>query len=269
MNCNQRLLIALMLGVMCAAASAGEPMPRKVQLLQTKTGDRFGIWGEKPKAPAPTLFILASGISDALGSPYFRQCGNVLAEHGYLCASVDLPGLSSWSGRCQKGEDFVAEVNRKMTRVLDHLIADGYTDPAKVAICGTSRGGFLALHFAAHDERVRCAVGYAPVTVLTAMEEFRAAKDNELAKSLALSRQADKLAGRAVWIAICEGDSRVGTEHAVDLARRIKDAASARKLEDRVELHVAKQPRGHTTPPGASAKSAEWILKQLGGGKAK
>lgn len=258
---------ALLCLFLAGAVQADPSAPRAVQVLETKEGVRFAIWGAKPKAPAPTLFILASGISEALGSPYFRQCGNVLAEHGYLCVSVDLPGLSSWSGRCQKGEDFVAEVNRKMTRVLDHLIADGYTDPAKVAICGTSRGGFLALHFAAHDERVRCAVGYALVTVLTALEEFRAAKDNELANSLALSRQADKLAGRAVWIAICEGDSRVGTDHAVDLARRIKDAASARKLEDRVELHVAKQPRGHTTPPGAKEKSAEWILKQLGGEK--
>ena len=68
-----------------------EDPPRVVHTLETPTGVHFGIWGEKPHAPAPTLVILASTIEGTLGDPYFRRAGNILAEQGYLCVSIDLP----------------------------------------------------------------------------------------------------------------------------------------------------------------------------------
>ena len=37
-----------------------------VTMLQTPDGVRFGIQGEKPTRPAPTLFVLASGIDQTL-----------------------------------------------------------------------------------------------------------------------------------------------------------------------------------------------------------
>ncbi len=61
------------------------------RVLQTDTGVEYGIWGDKSATPAPTLFVLSGTIEETLGDPYFRQSGNILAEEGYLCVSVDLP----------------------------------------------------------------------------------------------------------------------------------------------------------------------------------
>jgi len=262
-------LIAIPLRVN-AAPNAGE-----VALKTTPDGVEYGIWGEPASTPAPTLFILAGTIDGTLGDAYFRQAGTALGDRGYLCVSVDLPchgeqhekdepsGLAGWRHRCEQGVDFVAETNKRLSQVLDHLVAGGHTDAAKIAACGTSRGGFLALHFAAHDPRVKCVAAYAPVTELAALREFRGAEGNALVRSLALHQQAENLAGRAVWIIIGDRDERVGTDHAVALARRITKAALAQGHNSRVDLHVVAEPRGHTTPAGAAAHSAEWIRMQL------
>jgi dienelactone hydrolase len=123
--------------------------------------------------------------------------------------------------------------------VLDHLIAAGVADPERVAACGTSRGGFAALHFAAADPRVKCVAAFAPATDLGALSEFRGAGDHPLAARLALQRRDDDLAGRAVWLVIGDRDERVGTDH------------------------VVSEPRGHATPAGAAEQGAKWIEQQV------
>ena len=267
-----------LLGLVCAGRAGTGDVARTVQVLETASGVRFGIWGNRPDSPAPTLFILANTIEGTLGDAYFRQAGEALAGQGYLCVSIDLPchgqqqrageppELAGWRYRCEHGEDFVSEADERLRQVLDHLIAAGCTDPARVAACGTSRGGFLALHFAAADARVKCVAAYAPVSDLAALSEFNGTGSNALVSALALSRQADKLAGRAVWIVIGDQDKRVGTDRAISLAHRIEAAALAQGLASRVELHVMPEPRGHTTPAGAREQSAGWIRRQIGPG---
>ena len=272
-----KLFACCLLLSICSAAPplrAADPT-RTVQTLETRTGVRFGLWGHAPAAPAPTLIILASTIGGTLGDACFRQAGTALAAQGYLCVSLDLPchgqqrrtdeppELPGWRQRCERGDDFVAETNLRLTQVLDHLIAAGHTDAAKVAVCGTSRGGFLALHFASHDPRVKCVAAYAPVIDLAALREFRGAETNALVRSLALLQQAEKLAGRAVWLIIGDRDERVGTDHAITFARRITERSLARGLPSRVDLHVVAEPRGHITPAGAAEQSAIWIRARL------
>ena len=249
--------------------------PKAVRVLRTESGVRFGVWGEKPDTPSPTLFVLASTINETLGQTYYRQSGNILADQGYLCVSVDLPchgserrrdepeGLGGWRARSERNEDFVAESNARLQQVLDHLIRAGYTNADKVAACGTSRGGFLALHFAASDSRVKCVAAFAPVTDLGALREFEGATRHPLVGSLALAKQAEKLAGRAVWLVIGDQDDRVGTDHTIALARLITAAALEREVASRVELHVIPELGGHTTPSGAAECAAAWIRRQI------
>lgn len=276
MSCIVRLVsVLVVLRALCGGPANAQNAAGKVEVLKTKTGVRFGIWGEAASRPAPTLIILGSTIEATLGDAYFRQCGNTLSRHGYLCVSIDIPchgeqarskepgGLEGWRRRCEQNEDFVAENNERLSKVLDHLIGVGYTDATRIAICGTSRGGFLALHFAAHDARVKCVAAYAPVIDLTALSEFRGAETNKTVTALALTRQAHKLAQRASWIIIGDRDDRVGTDHSIALARRITAEALAKKLAGHVELHVVTEPQGHTTPAGAAEKSAQWMLGQF------
>src|SRR5882757_4397620 len=149
------------------AQSNIQPPHDTVRHMTTGGGVEFGLWGGG-KPPSPVLFILANTIDGTLGNEYFRQCGNRLArEHGWLCVSLDLPfhgklqkdagedPLVSWAGAAGRGEDFVADNNRRMKDILDYLIQNRYADPGKIFVCGGSRGGYLGLQFAAVEPRVR------------------------------------------------------------------------------------------------------------------
>jgi dienelactone hydrolase len=246
-----------------------------VKHFTTPDGVEYGVWNQTTDKPAPVLFVLASTIDATLGQAYFRQSGNELAEHGWISVSIDLPchgkqvregepsGLGGWSYRLAKDEDVVAEFNARLSKVLDHLIKTGAADPERIAVCGTSRGGFLALHFAAHDKRVKCAAAFAPVTDPRVVNEFVANAEHPFVVKANLENQAEKLAGRPVWIVIGDQDARVGTDRAVALAQKLTAASREKKLDSRVELHVMPEPRGHTTPKGSSRRAADWILDQF------
>jgi dienelactone hydrolase len=274
--CSRRMVTTMMvLVLMSGLATRAAANDRVVIRKETVDGVAYGVWGDAVSTPSPTLFILAGTIDGTLGSAYFRQCGNELADLGYLLVSIDLPchgtqvvdgkpaGLGGWSHRVGNDENFVAEANHRLSKVLDDLIKTGQTDPDRVAAAGTSRGGFIAIHFTAHDSRVRCAAGFAPVTDLAALSEFRDRQAHPLVAKLNLVSQAEKLAGRPVWIITGDRDERVGTHHAIELAGRLSAVAKERDIPSNVELHVMSEPRGHTTPRGASKLAADWISRQL------
>lgn len=248
----------------------------ELQIHETPSGVRYGLWGGEVSLPSPLLIILSATIEESLGQDYFRQCGNALARaHNFLCVSIDLPahgpqqreveraGLDGWRDRVDHNEDFVAINNTRLRDVLDHLIGTGQVDPARIAICGTSRGGFMALQFAAADSRVQCVAAFAPVTELAALHEFHSAADNPFVASLALVHRADALATRPVWVAIGDRDERVDTDAAIRFVRAMTKSALARGLSPQVELWVVPEPQGHTTPRGSAAAAATWIVNQF------
>lgn len=258
------------------AGNAGsESAPEPARALATPSGVRFGLWPGVPKAPAPTLFILASTLEGTLNDAYFRQSGNVLATRGYLCVSVDLPchglerrdgepeGLQGWRHRCDRNEDVMADLTNRLRAVLDHLIAQGMTDPNQVAACGTSRGGFAALHFAAAEPRVKCVAAFAPVIDLGVLTEFQGAERQEIVRRLDLKGRVEELAGRALFLTIGDRDVRVGTDQTIQLARQTTAASLRKNGPARVDLHVVSEPRGHVTPRGAAEQAADWIERQV------
>ena len=270
--------IGLALSVDANAGESAKPSSLKrnenVQKLTTNDGVEFGIWGRIDGRKQPTLIVLASTVKETLSDPYFRQCGNQLADKsGWLCVSIDLPchgtrhrenepaGLTGWRSRVDNGENFVKPFNRRLTSALDYLIKNGYTDPTRIAACGTSRGGFLAVHFAAADHRVACVAAFAPVTELAKLREFKGAEKNALATQLSLVNFAAKLTKRSVWIVIGDQDQRVSTNSAIDFARRLTAAKCI------VELHVMPEPRGHTTPKGSAEMAARWIESRTDDGR--
>lgn len=270
---SKSLCLGLSFVLVTVTLSAAEPA---VELHKTKAGTEFATWGPLPETPKPTLFILAGTMESTLGSPYFRQCGNQLAKAGYLLVSVDIPchgkqhrppeptGLSGWAWRCEQGDDFVADNNGRLSQVLDELIAGGQTHPDYVGVCGTSRGGYLALQYAAHDPRVKGVAAFAPVTDLTVLNEFKTRAKNEMVQSLSMIRNSPKLAGRLVWIVIGDRDERVGTDAAIELGRSITQAGLEKGQQSHVDLHVIAEPKGHTVPAGSTDLAANWFLKRVG-----
>lgn len=261
-----------------SAVIGADDMP-KAQVLMTKTGVRYGIWPEKPAQPAPTLFIFAGSIDDSLNKDYLRQSGNQLAKEGYLCVTVELPchgqevrtgeppGIEGWRFRIEKGEDPIAEMTGRFTKVLDELIESKLTDPEKIAACGTSRGAFAAAHFAAVDPRIKAIAAFAPLSDLMLIREFQSLQKRDLADQLSLRRQADKLAGRAIWLIIGDRDDRVSTDESIAFCRAVTAASLKQNKPALVDLHVVSEPQGHTTPKGAAEMAAPWIAQQLGTAK--
>jgi len=241
----------------------------KIQLLKTGDGVAFSILGEKPAAPAPTLFIFALDAERTLNSSLYRQAGNILSERGYLCVSLDLPchgvqrrngeaaELKGWRQRIDAGENIMDEFAGRAKKVLDYLVAEKYTDPDKVAAGGTSRGAFSACHFAMVDPRIKCVAAYIPATDLGAITEFKGA-NAKLLKSLSLANNADRLADRGIWIGIGDQDFRASTDSAIEFARKLSAAAAAKKVPRNIELRVSSID-GHKTPIGAAEQSADWI----------
>jgi predicted amidohydrolase/dienelactone hydrolase len=241
------------------------------QILKTPAGVRFGLLGEKGTAPAPVLFLCATSVEETLGQEAYAKVGRLLAAEGFLGVALDLPchgedlrkdepkGLAGWRARLEKGDDIVASFARRASAVLDHLVKEGYADATRVAACGTSRGGFLALHFAAAEPRVKCVAAFAPVTDLLALAEFQGMEKHAATKALALAGRADRLAGRAVWVCIGNRDERVDTDRVIAFTRKLVEAAVARKGSADVELHVMPTV-GHRIHATAHNEAAAWIL---------
>ena len=252
------------------------PPPEKqaVQILKTAGGIRFGMMGARPSAPAPTLFVFGNEISETLQGEDLNKVGRLLLKEGVRCVSLDLPchgqetrpdepaGLAGWAARLRNDEDPILLFTKAASAVLDHLIADGYTDRERVAACGTSRGGFAALHFAAAEPRIRCVAAFAPVTDLIALREFDGMDQHARTNELALIRHADKFAGRPIWLCIGNHDERVDTDQAIAFTRAVVKSSAAEKKAAPVELHVMPS-LGHSIHPTAHAEAAAWIAERL------
>ena len=275
----KRTIAASLLVLASCAQSLGADslaVPRgNILVRQTPDGIRFGLWGTKVSYPAPTLFVFSATIDESLGDAYYRQCGNALAEQGFLCVSLDLPGhgldqrndepcgLAAWRVRSDRGEDFVTPFTKQTRQVLDCLIQAGYTDPERVAACGTSRGGFMALHLTAVEPRIRATAAFAPVTALAVLREFHGVTNTDHVETLSLLSRAGVLDGRSLWLIIGDRDERVGTDDTIAFARRVTELSLARKKTSDVTLIVQPEPKGHTTPAGAPALAAAWIVEKL------
>jgi pimeloyl-ACP methyl ester carboxylesterase len=246
-----------------------------VRHLKTATGLEFGLWGgNKENKPAPLLLILASSIDETLGTEYFRQCGNRLArENGWLCASLDLPyhgklqkgttqsPLVSWSNAVKRGEDFIADNNRRMKEILDYLIDKHYADAANVFVCGTSRGGYMGLQFAAVEPRVRSVAAVCPCIDLLVPREFSGIDRNTILPVFNLDNAVDSLSKKDIWIVIGDRDDRVGTDVVIAFARKISRAFRTNNAGGRIELDVMWEPKGHHTPKGAVDRGVDWLLQ--------
>jgi len=269
-------LSMILLATMAGSVSAAEPA---MKIMKTPNGTQFALWGEKPAKPAPTLFIFAGALEDMKGQSIYTESGRILAKRGFVYVALDAPchggdvkpgepaGLQGWRHRLEKGDALVPPFVKQASEVLDYLIKEGYADESRIAACGTSRGGFLAYHFAAGDARVKAVAGVSPVIDLLAVTEFKGLDKHEVTRALNLTQHADKLAGRAVWLSIGNNDLRVNTDDSIVFIRKVT-AASAAKQKDRtqpipVDLIVGATV-GHTAIPNAYELAAEWIARQVG-----
>jgi len=274
---SRRIPFGLGLGLAALASGLAVPAqpgpPAGMSLQRLPDGTRFLLIGNKATRPAPTLFVLQGDLDTVQREPLYTEVARLVAAQGFIGVALDAPGhgedhrpgepaeLSSWCWRLEQGEDLLGGFLRRFRAVLDHLVAQGITDPARVAACGTSRGGFLAFHLAAAEPRIRCVAGIAPVTDLRALREFNTSTARASAAALALERLAPALAGRPVWITIGNHDQRVDTDRAIAFSRSLVTAAGEARDSVPVELLVHAEP-GHRSRVQDHERLAAWLLAQ-------
>jgi dienelactone hydrolase len=254
-------------------ALTAEELSKRFELRKTKSGQRYAILGPAPTAPAPTLFVLSGSAEQSLTDTYFLQCGKQLLRDGVLCVSLDLPchgqevrtgereGLPGWNARVNAGQPLVEDFCRQFQQVLSELVEAKLADPKRIAVCGTSRGGFMAFHAAAHEPQVSAVIGMAPVASLLALDEFADSRAADDADALSLRHLVPQLANRRCWIAIGDRDERVDTDEAIRFARLLSADAVNRGLSSRVDMLVLGESRGHSLPPGTDRLATEWLRR--------
>jgi dienelactone hydrolase len=264
------LALFLVVGHTDTAHSAGN---RSLTILRTPGGMRFGLLGSKPSQPAPTLFVFATDLEQTLSDERYVQVGRLLQESHFLIVSLDVPchgedrrkdepeGIAGWRFRLESRENFLVDYVARASSVLDFLIQERYTNPGDVSASGTSRGGFIALHFAANDSRVKRVAAFAPVTNLAFLKEFESMLDKSLLEVASLSRVTDKFVGRPIWITIGNRDDRVGTGGAIAFMKQVVDASALRETMATIELHI-RPSVGHKTPSSAHEGAARWFLSR-------
>jgi len=236
------------------------------------SGVRYGLVGSSQGKPAPTLFVFQGDLDTVRQQPLYIEVARILARQGFLGVVLDAPAhgedrrpnepteLAAWRTRVDRGEDLLDGFLARSRAVLDHLILSGQSDPTRLAAVGTSRGGFLAFHFAAAEPRIRCVGGIAPVTDLLALREFSGVARLKETQDLALVHLAKRLANRPVWLSIGNRDERVSTEAAIMFSRALV-AAAAPEAPAPVTLLVHAG-AGHRSSPEDHERLAAWLLTQ-------
>jgi dienelactone hydrolase len=218
--------------------------------------------------------MLQGSIDSAIKEPLYTETARILSRDGFLGIVVDAPAhgvdarpqepaeIAAWNERVGRGEDLLGEFLARVRAVVDSLAKRGEIDVSRLAVAGTSRGGFLAFHVAAADPRFRCVGAISPVTDLMQLREFHDCIRPEKARALSVTELAPRLAGRPVWLSIGNSDDRVGTDAAIAAARRLVAESLAQGRGAPVDLTVHSVP-GHRSSLRDHELLAAWILKQM------
>ena len=267
-------MVACALGhdwIICPDLINRERAAVQIQAEKTAMGIAYDHLPFPAGAPAPTLLLLAStGFHTLSVEPYCR-IGRLLYAQGWNVVSLDLPchgadrregepeELAGWATRIRQGEDIVDVFQHRVNAVVKHLVDTGTADPSRLAVAGTSRGGFLAFHAAIANPTFCAVVAFSPVTDLIALSEFAGQAANPLVQRLALINGVGPLADRAIWIMIGHADERVDTRKAVAFAVAL--TATRQKLNPGCEitLRLMTTP-GHQSLPEWHDEAAAWVL---------
>lgn len=246
-----------------------------VEIFRMKDGVRYGLIGIRKRYHSPLLLVFANDIEQTLGEAPYIQSGRILMDHGFICAALDLPGhgedqqpgddntIKGWRTRMGNGDPVIPAFVARVSALMDHLVAEGRANPERIAAVGISRGGFMALHAAAADPRIRAVAAIGPISDLCIPFEFHGMERNPMVQSFSLIRQAPRLVDRSVWACIGNNDERNGTPGAVAAIMQIVEEAKARKKQADVEMHVTSAP-GHNEDVAATHPlAADWIRRRI------
>lgn len=223
--------------------------------------------------PLPSLFYFAISGSDSLTLDPFKQPVQFLRGDMIRIFSMTLPGhengllateaMALWAEEMGQGVDRVSPFLDSVQLAVDFAIREQFAEPKKMGAAGLSRGGFIAAHLAARDERFRFILGFAPLTRLGKIKEFAHLQKNALVQSFDLERLAEKISDRHIRLYIGNHDSRVGTRECFDFAMALVKQKKTRTAQVELLIGPSIGQMGHGTSPEIFQQGVQWIASHL------
>ena len=226
-------------------------------------------------ASKPLLLINIGGVrEDSLTVNPYNLAVKLFLARGHRALGFDLPnhgarvdrhgeGIAGWRKAWVAGEDRFTQFVTEASAVLDRCLELGVAEPGRVVVYGISRGGYMAVRLLAADLRIVSAAAIAPVTDWQDLTEFAADRGREDVAGLRLSRYANAIAGRRIFVVIGNSDKRVST---VSCCRFIVELMDANLRQGHngspVEFHcLAMAETGHVVDDSWRQEGAEFLLR--------
>lgn len=237
----------------------------------------FGL--EAGALPAFFYFAL-SGEESLTLSPYNSPALH-LEGQPLRVYSMTIPGhgpgfdkfhaMQYWADQMAQEHYVLKDFFQRAAFSIDWLIERGYVDPEHLAVGGLSRGGFIAAHLAAREKRIKTVIGFAPLTCLSALEEFASVKVATRVKIRAASFDLENLTDhlthlRHLRFYIGNRDERVSTDACYSFIRKLADKAhEIRARHMHIELRISHSigHKGHGTAPHIFEEGIAWLKERL------
>lgn len=226
-------------------------------------------------ADHPTLLLSFAGdrLTSLTVEPFCFAAKAFLAK-GHRVMSIDLPnhgdrvdafgeGITGFRNAFIAGADPFALFVADGKAAIDTAIARGVAEPGRIVVCGTSRGGYMALRLLAADVRVIAGAGFAPVTDWRDLSEFVLDREHAKIAGLGLSRFSVAFTHKAIYLVIGSHDERVSTARCAQFyldARHSKLAAG----QDARDIDFFCTPDvGHTCSNEWYFRGADFLLMSV------
>lgn len=226
--------------------------------------------------PLPAFFYFSLSGPDSLTLDPFNQPVQFLQGKMIRVFSMTLPGhecdlpatgaMKVWADDYTKKQDPIDTFLNAFQEALQFTIDQKFVDPTKMAVGGLSRGGFVALHAAAREERLKFVLGFAPITKLYKVKEFSHLQEDPAVRSLDATRLSPNLTKQHIRLHIGNHDTLVDTKSCFEFAMSIVEEANKNHIRSpQVEFltHPSIGHKGHGTPPEIFRAGADWIASCL------
>lgn len=171
-------------------------------------------------------------------------------ERGHRVVCMEAPSVAQSIGTfgelTLEGLDPSQEFIDNAQGVIGHCIAQNWGRPGRIVATGISRYAYMALRLVAEDDRVQFCGGFAPVTDWRDLSELADVRDRKEIADLRLSKFADKLAGKKIYLTIGNHDERVGTKSCCQFFLDLNKANEKRGFSDALVDFNVTPDKGHT-----------------------
>jgi dienelactone hydrolase len=226
--------------------------------------------------PLPSFFYFSLSGTDSLTLDPFNQPVQFLQGKMIRVFSMTLPGhenglppteaIQLWADDYARGRNPIDQFLDTFAKALDFAIEKNFVNPEKMGVGGLSRGGFIALHAAARNPKLKYVVAFAPITKLHKVKEFASLQDDPKVRALDLEQISPLLTHSQIRIYIGNRDILVSTQSSFDFVMSVVEAAHEKNVRSaKIEyfLHPSIGHKGHGTAPEIFRNGADWISSCL------